>query len=88
MHCANPDNGRPYDAPNRRWVGDTTEVVIGGSGKLYLAAVLDLFSRFMVGWAVRAINDRHVTMQALDMALKRRCPRGSTIRSATYRSRK
>jgi len=32
-------------APNQRWVGDTTEFVIDGSGKLYLAAVLDLFSR-------------------------------------------
>jgi transposase InsO family protein len=31
------------DAPNRRWVGDTTEFVIGASGKLYLAAMLDLF---------------------------------------------
>ena len=37
------------DAPNRRWVGDTTEFVIGESGKLYLAAILDLFSRFVVG---------------------------------------
>jgi len=32
-------------APNRRWVGDTTEFVIGESGKLYLGAILDLFSR-------------------------------------------
>src|SRR5713226_5750421 len=62
------------DAPNRRWVGDTTEFVIGGSGKLYLAAVLDLFSRFIVGWAVSTANDRHVTIKALEMALKRRCP--------------
>jgi transposase InsO family protein len=30
-------------APNQRWVGDTTELVIGGRQKLYLAAVLDLF---------------------------------------------
>ena len=60
--------------PNQRWVGDTTEFVIGGSGKLYLAAVLDLFSRFVVGWAVSAVNDRHLTIKALDMALKRRCP--------------
>ena len=37
------------DAPNQRWVGDTTEFVIGESGKLYLAAILDLFSRFVVG---------------------------------------
>jgi transposase InsO family protein len=63
-------------APNQRWVSDTTEFVIGssGSGKLYLAAVLDLFSRFIVGWAVSAVNDRHVTINALEMALKRRCP--------------
>ncbi len=61
-------------APNQRWVGDTTEFVIGSSGKLYLAAILDLFSRFIVGWAVSAVNDRHVTIKALEMALKRRCP--------------
>jgi putative transposase len=62
------------DAPNQRWVGDTTEFVIGSSGKLYLAVILDLFSRFVVGWALSAINDRHVTIKALEMALKRRCP--------------
>ena len=62
------------EAPNQRWVGDTTEFVIGASGKLYLAAVLDLFSRFIVGWAVSAVNDRHLTIKALEMALKRRCP--------------
>ena len=62
------------DAPNRRWVGDTTEFVIGDSGKLYLAAILDLFSRFVVGWAVSAVHDRHLALKALGMALKRRCP--------------
>jgi len=61
-------------APNRRWVGDTTEFVIGESGKLYLAVILDLFSRFVVGWAVSAVNDRHLALKALGMALKRRCP--------------
>ena len=61
-------------APNQRWVGDTTELVIGSSGKLYLAAILDLYSRFLVGWAVSAVNDRHLTIKALEMALKRRCP--------------
>lgn len=61
-------------APNQRWVGDTTEFVIGTSGKLYLAAILDLYSRFVVGWAVSAINDRHLALRALEMALKRRCP--------------
>jgi putative transposase len=68
--------GRQFTAAmvNQRWVGDTTEFVIGGSGKLYLAAILDLFSRFTVGWAVSAVNDRHLALKALDMALKRRCP--------------
>jgi transposase InsO family protein len=61
-------------APNQRWVGDTTEFVIGESGKLYLAAILDLFSRFVVGWAVSAVNDRHLTIKALEAALTRRCP--------------
>jgi putative transposase len=42
--------------PNQRWVGDTTEFVIGGSGKLYLAAVLDLFSRFVVGLVRSALR--------------------------------
>ena len=84
------------EAPNQRWVGDTTEFVIGDSGKLYLAAILDLFSRFVVGWAVSAINDRHLTLKALEMALKRRCPRmgllhhsdrGSTYASEDYQRR-
>jgi putative transposase len=67
------------DAPNRRWVGDTTEFVIGENGKLYLAAVLDLYSRFIVGWAVSAVNDRHLTLKALGMALKRRCPKAGLL---------
>lgn len=61
-------------APNQRWVGDTTEFVIGTSSKLYLAVILDLFSRFVVGWAVSAANDRHLAIKALEMAFKRRCP--------------
>ena len=68
------DRAFTAEGPNQRWVGDTTEFVIGGSGKLYLAAILDLFSRFIVGWAVSAVNDRHVTIKALEMAVKRRCP--------------
>jgi len=77
-------------APNQRWVGDTTEFVIGESGKLYLAAILDLFSRFVVGWAVSAVNDRHLALNALGMALKRRCPEGRLLhhsdRGCTYAS--
>jgi transposase InsO family protein len=67
------------DASNRGWVGDTTEFVVGESGKLYLAAILDLFSRFIVGWAVTAVNDRHLTLKALGMALKRRCPEAGLL---------
>ena len=84
------------DRPNQRWVGDTTEFVIGTSAKLYLAAILDLYSRFVVGWAVSAVNDRHLTLRALEMALKRRCPeagllhhsdQGCTYASEDYRTR-
>ena len=60
-------------APNQRWVSDTTEFVIGESAKLYLAAVLDLFSRFVVGWAISAVNDRRLKLKALEMAVARRC---------------
>jgi putative transposase len=83
-------------APNQRWVGDTTEFVIGESGKLYLAAILDLYSRFIVGWAVSAVNDRHLTLRALEMAIKRRCPetgllhhsdQGCTYASEDYQKR-
>jgi putative transposase len=38
------------ERPNQRWVADTTEFGIGESRKLYLAAILDLYSRFIVGW--------------------------------------
>lgn len=67
------------DAPNQRWVGDTSEFLIGESGKLYLAAILDLYSRFVVGWAVSAVNDRHLVLKALEMALKRRCPEAGLL---------
>lgn len=82
------------DAPNQRWVGDTTELVTP-SGKLYLAAIVDLFSRFVVGWAISAMNNRHLTIKALEMALRRRCPsegllhhsdQGSTYASDDYQS--
>jgi putative transposase len=80
---------------NQRWVGDTTEFVIGENGKFYLAAILDLFSRFVVGSAISAVNDRHLVIQALEMALKRRCPeagllhhsdRGSPYASEDYQA--
>ncbi len=79
-------------APNQRWVGDTTELLIP-NGRLFLAVIIDLFSRFVVGWALSAVNDRHLTIKALDMALRRRCPgtgllhhsdQGSTYASEDY----
>ena len=83
------------EQPNQRWVGDTSELRIGENGKAYLAVVLDLFSRFVVGWAVSAVNDRHLTIKALDMAVKRRGPevgllhhsdQGSTYASEDYQA--
>ena len=76
-------------APNQRWVGDTTEFVIGdGGAKLYLAAILDLFSRFVVGWAISAVNDHRLTLKALEMAVRRRCPEPGLLhhsdRGCTY----
>jgi transposase InsO family protein len=87
--------GREFEAaaPNQRWVGDTTEMLTATGGKFYLAAVIDLFARFCVGWAVSAVNDRHLTMRALEMAIRRRCPeagllhhsdQGSTYASEDY----
>jgi len=79
-------------APNQRWAGDTTELRIP-NGKLFLAVILDLYSRFIVGWALSAVNDRRLTLNALNMALLRRCPgvgllhhsdRGSTYTSEDY----
>ena len=64
---------------NQRWVGDTTEFGIGETGKVYLAAFLDLFSRFVVGWAISAVNDRHLVIQALEMALQHRCPEAGLL---------
>jgi transposase InsO family protein len=86
---------RQFEAENanQRWVSDTTELRIGESGKAFLAAVLDLFSRFLVGWALGAVNDRHLTLRALKMAIGRRCPnsgllhhsdQGSTYASEDY----
>ncbi len=85
---------RKFEAerPNQRWVGDTTEILTG-NGKLFLAVILDLFSRYVVGWSLSASNDRFLTMKALDMAIRRRCPdagllhhsdQGSTYASEDY----
>src|SRR5258708_6468946 len=61
-------------APNQRWIGDTTEMLTTSGGKFYLAAIIDLYSRYCVGWAVSAVNDRHPTIRAVEIAIRRRCP--------------
>src|SRR5256885_11094281 len=66
------------ELPNRRWVGDVTEILTG-QGKLYLAVILDLFSRMVVGWALSAANDRHLALRALEHALRRRCPEAGLL---------
>jgi putative transposase len=67
------------DRPNQRWVGDTSEFLVGSGTKLFVAAILDLYSRYVVGWAVSAVNDRHLTIKALEMAIKRRCPEAGLL---------
>ncbi len=79
-------------APNQKWVGYTTELLTG-NGKLFLAVVLDLYSKFVIGWALSPVNDRHLTIAPLEMTIKRRCPevgllhhsdQGSTYASEDY----
>jgi transposase InsO family protein len=59
------------DAPNQKWVSDITAIVTK-EGWLYLAVVLDLFSRKVIGWAMSDRMTDDLTLKALCMALKRR----------------
>jgi putative transposase len=79
--------------PDQTWVTDIT-FISTGQGWLYLAIILDLFSRRVVGWATSQNIDRHLALAALDMALTRRRPtrglvhhsdRGSTYAATDYR---
>ena len=58
-------------APNRRWVADFTYVETG-EGWLYVSVVLDLFSRRVVGWAMRGEMTAPLVVDALMMAIWRR----------------
>lgn len=58
-------------APNQRWVGDITYIETG-QGWLYLAVILDLFSRRVVGWASSSSLGAELACRALDMAIFRR----------------
>lgn len=59
------------DASNEKWVGDILGIWTD-EGWLYLAALLDTYSRFMVGWAMSACRDEALVTTALQMALARR----------------
>ena len=53
--------------PNQRWVGDTSELRKGEYGKAYLAVVLDLFSRFVVRWALAAAPSQRNEARSVDL---------------------
>ena len=63
------------DAPDRLWVADITYVPTW-VGFLYLAVVLDAFSRRIVGWAMGCDLRTRLVLDALDMALAQRRPAG------------
>ena len=78
---------------NQVWVSDATGVLTA-QGWLYLVAVLDVFSRRVIGWAMSPILDAPLVSAALRMALAQRRPaqslilhsdRGSQFASAAYR---
>jgi putative transposase len=81
--------------PNTKWVTDITAVPTA-DGWLYLAVVLDLFSRMVVGWAMASSENEQLVTLALQMALARRHPqegllhhsdRGSEYTSLGYQAR-
>ena len=81
-------------APNQKWVSDFTYIETG-EGWLYLAVVLDLFSRKVIGWSMSQKMDATLVVTALRMALRQRLPpagllhhsdQGSQYTSAAYRS--
>jgi putative transposase len=59
--------------PNRIWVGDMT-FIRTRAGFLYLAVLLDLFARKVVGWSMHDRPSLEVVLGALDMALEHRRP--------------
>jgi transposase InsO family protein len=59
------------DQPNQKWVTDITYIRTG-EGWLYLAAVLDLFSRRVVGWGMSDRMTSDLTLHALKMAVQQR----------------
>jgi len=75
--------------PNASWVTDIT-FIWTLQGWLYLAVIIDLFSRRVVGWATSRNVDRHLALAALHMAVRKRRPNGDLVhhsdRGSTYAS--
>lgn len=65
-------------APNLKWVSDITYIRVGRTW-LYLAAVVDLFSRKVVGWALERHMRESLILEALEMAVSQREPKGHTL---------
>jgi len=65
-------------APNKVWVTDITYIWTR-EGWIYLAAILDLFSRRVVGWSADSYIDRTLALDALGMALRTRQPEPGLI---------
>ena len=61
------------DAPNQKWAGDISYVWMR-EGWLYLAVILDLISRRVIGWAVSHRRKRDLAIRALKMAIAFRSP--------------
>jgi putative transposase len=66
------------DAPNRLWITDITEHPTG-EGKLYCAAVMDAYSRLIIGWSIAEQMRTELVTDALGMAILRRQPENPTI---------
>ena len=66
------------DAPNRKWVTDITYLATA-AGWVYLAAVVDLFSRKVVGWAISTSLATELVSDALRCAVERRRPDGKQL---------
>jgi putative transposase len=69
------DRNFKADAPNQLWVADITYVPTW-AGFLYLAVVLDAWSRRIVGWAMATSLHTKIVLDALDMAVRQRQPIG------------
>ena len=65
-------------APNKVWVTDITYIWTR-EGWLYLAAILDLYSRRVVGWSMDSSMDRSLALDALSMALMTRRPEAGLL---------